>query len=555
MLGNVFVELFAMQVLVTILFACTVYYRPWRVRQANVLDLGSAFALMLVLFSCAFFVPDEMENVASTIGTIVICIALATFPVVFFYAVGVAYQNKMQKPIGYFICHHKQGAGCRARLLKVFLSEHQSMREKKVFMDSDDLKDMDTLFDTVRSCTEILVVLCTRELLRRPWCIGELVAAKTVGVPIVKVAFPDYEEPSDHFIADFRQVVGDISCLTSRGIDNGMIQRMMSTFGACQTLTVPELSSYETIVALTNSISNCGANRAVRTCVNYVEDRLPAEGKCPMLVDHSNSEAVATAFVIAKMTAPLFWHQQDIAPYVLPKDTAVPAITNIIVLVCSHGALQQASVLAMLDDTVKMGTNYLLVLADEQFLFPTQAFMQDNLALAALVSQSPQVLLQMIYYMFTSIAIAFQPAHYSSSQQVLITKAKEIHQRIISIGKYRRCVSDGHLTFSDSRDSSWDALRTTRSAPATIQNLILARRTGRHTTPTRRLDNPLSLSKRELGGTNEDSDSCSNLSASLEAHVDLAPFFSATSSGRASSKRTSSGRTNHEILPEVHLSI
>jgi hypothetical protein len=56
---------------------------------------------------------------------------------------------------------------------------------KNVFIDSDDLKELDTLFDTVRCKLEHLVVYLTRDTLTRPWCTGEIVTA--VIAPFVKI--------------------------------------------------------------------------------------------------------------------------------------------------------------------------------------------------------------------------------------------------------------------------------------------------------------------------------------------------------------------------------
>ena len=43
-----------------------------------------------------------------------------------------------------------------------------------VFLDCDQLENLDILFDVVRSSTKNVVVVLTPELLKRVWCAGEI---------------------------------------------------------------------------------------------------------------------------------------------------------------------------------------------------------------------------------------------------------------------------------------------------------------------------------------------------------------------------------------------
>ena len=55
-----------------------------------------------------------------------------------------------------------------------------------VFLDSDDLRDLRTLLENVAK-TDVLLLFLTKDLLTRPWCLLEIHAAITHGVPIVSV--------------------------------------------------------------------------------------------------------------------------------------------------------------------------------------------------------------------------------------------------------------------------------------------------------------------------------------------------------------------------------
>ena len=69
-----------------------------------------------------------------------------------------------------------------ARFLKDKLQ--MQLPGSEIFLDSDDLKDLRTLLESVRD-SSALVVLQSAEILYRPWCLLEMWAAIESGVPVV----------------------------------------------------------------------------------------------------------------------------------------------------------------------------------------------------------------------------------------------------------------------------------------------------------------------------------------------------------------------------------
>merc|ERR1719210_1006613 len=96
---------------------------------------------------------------------------------------------QMKKMFGIFLCHHKGGGGVLARFIKLAMRRSTNA---EIFLDSDNLEDLDVLFDIVRTQVQNHVVLLTSELLKRIWCAGEIVTAVANNVPIVPVACDDY---------------------------------------------------------------------------------------------------------------------------------------------------------------------------------------------------------------------------------------------------------------------------------------------------------------------------------------------------------------------------
>ena len=82
-----------------------------------------------------------------------------------------------------FLCHHKEGSGSFARLLKMRLQPH---------LDSDNLLDLRVLFGVVGNSTDTLVVLCSSDILSRTWCVGEMVTARLHGVDTFLVRLADF---------------------------------------------------------------------------------------------------------------------------------------------------------------------------------------------------------------------------------------------------------------------------------------------------------------------------------------------------------------------------
>jgi hypothetical protein len=72
-----------------------------------------------------------------------------------------------------FLSHHKASCAMEARFLK---TELQGLIQKECFLDSDDLRDLRELLDSVRD-SDVLVIVQSVEILTRPWCLLEMVAA------------------------------------------------------------------------------------------------------------------------------------------------------------------------------------------------------------------------------------------------------------------------------------------------------------------------------------------------------------------------------------------
>jgi len=124
----------------------------------------------------------------------------------------------------WFICHHKADASAQARLMKILV---QSKTGQSVFIDSDDLIDLDGLFDVVKAKLDHLVVYLTRDTLSRPWCAGEITTAFRTGgkVKVTKVVTASFSAPADEQLDSMDTYLDLTSCsLSEYGIFNDDIK-------------------------------------------------------------------------------------------------------------------------------------------------------------------------------------------------------------------------------------------------------------------------------------------------------------------------------------------
>ena len=124
-----------------------------------------------------------------------------------------------------FVSHMKAEAAMEARFLQIELERET---DEMVFLDSDDLRNLKSLVQHVKT-SRALLLLQTRKVLTRPYCLLEILTAMDAGVPIVGVAlcrhaFPYSFEDASLLLESLDTSLGEVSpgadvFLKERGID------------------------------------------------------------------------------------------------------------------------------------------------------------------------------------------------------------------------------------------------------------------------------------------------------------------------------------------------
>ena len=225
---------------------------PWRISTANILDLATNSGFVLILFFGALLADAANEALVAGILTVIVCVLCFLFLMGLLRSLyctlllrGRTYQH--------FLCHHKQGGGGFARLLKIRLKRDPRVK-RQVFLDSDNLQDLDQLFGIVGNLTDSLVVLCTSSILLRPWCVGEMTTAKLHGVDSILLIFPDFRWPTDEFVENYAQHVEGILSLAQYGINVGLAQEALRWLRTQPSIHLPQKLSLATMDAVAGKL-------------------------------------------------------------------------------------------------------------------------------------------------------------------------------------------------------------------------------------------------------------------------------------------------------------
>lgn len=169
-------------------------YLPWRFYILNRFDTLSSVTVLICLLCTALTNPEEDRE--QEMGWVVVVLFLVHVCIV----VGVVLEKvgtlfRKRSMYGFFLSHHKGSAGLFARRMKMLL---QAATARTIFLDVDNLQDLDSLEFAVRN-TSNFVILLTDPYVFRFWCVVEVVNAHLNNIPTILV----------HVSADAENVLSD----------------------------------------------------------------------------------------------------------------------------------------------------------------------------------------------------------------------------------------------------------------------------------------------------------------------------------------------------------
>jgi len=398
--------------------------RPWRCAEANHLDIFLTIGL-LVEMGVAALVIEGTD--LSFLGWCAFVVAVGLLGGILFFGFSIAMHRFRQgKAFQYFLCHHKHGAGNFARLLKLHLLAHKHT-QRKVFVDSDDLEDLSKLFSLVRNETERLILLGSRDVLRRSWCVGEVTVAMVNEVPINILSWPDF--PQIDACAIDKYVEAANSQLAQHGIDAPMMRRALEHLAKVPMLTMAKDITNAAVAGIANSLAglrvrpvrspNAAGLHAQSLPLSRTNDdstdftssehasstlgetvlkgRKSAVGKMDgsqagrvLLCDQTSPEATCTACIIQRLLVP---HLAEVVHILERDELPSKTVSQQVIMVCTNGLFEQRHAIRVLWAGSEAKADFLVCTCEPAFRFPTEAFYeglrQSSLAVLSAFKEDP----------------------------------------------------------------------------------------------------------------------------------------------------------------------
>jgi len=444
---DVVLQTMGIQVVLLTSFVVTLTVRPWRVHQANNLDAAVVGTMLFLITLGSFFAEDPDPEAMSYICLATIFLVVAAAVAIMAFNLCSRLLVRERRFFEFFVCHHKATCGCFARLLKMLLESSQSVTGR-VFIDCDDLTDLDNLFNTVGTDVENLLVICCRDILSRPWCVGEMATAHSHGVNIINVIMRDFVFPTDEWIGDCASYL-DVSILTNRHISVVNIQATFQALRKKPSVVLPARMCRSAIDNLApmltqKALSDHQDSGWIQEVPSNKEEQVPETGTLVVL-DHTNTEAFATGHTLCMLLAPHYMDSPRSLPFVLPDQAEWPETGRQMLLICTRGCLQRDSVLKLIHQGEQRKGFYVPILADESFIFPMSgSFLHENYntMLSVTMGQGdPSELEAKVVQIFQDICVRFQPMN--ASELVLVAAARSVSDRLhlarrLSSGRSRR---------------------------------------------------------------------------------------------------------------------
>jgi len=402
---------------------------PWRASFANILEVIMHYSFLSLVVCACFYVDDSPASELALFGTFFIL--MMPIGILVLVAIGVFRMLRSRgKPYQFFLCHHKVGAGSFSRLLKMRLLKTRGVT-RKVFVDTDDLQNLGTLFDRVDQDTECLVAIHSSHLLTRPWCVGEITTAYRANISIQVVRLHLVEKPTQHFIQNFEGFVPDLACLTENGIGLELVEEALFHLQSLTAIRLPPELQDGAVTGLAAAL--LGKMGAAASHDIKAEEGENVPGGCMLIVsDKKDLEAASTAFILRELITPIIAPAYEVTAHVLTHGKALPIGIQRVALVCTSGVFENPIITNLLSLAGSEPVVILPLMCSSSFVFPTPQVLRESSVVSALSLEEQEQLILLIQSVFTEIAVEFAPSSLGATEALLTSRAHDVARRLWS---------------------------------------------------------------------------------------------------------------------------
>jgi len=332
-----------------------------------------------------------------------------------------------------------------------------------VFIDSDDLQELDTLFDIVKSRVQHLVVYLTADTLKRPWCAGEIVSAYHAKIQVTRLTTSSFVHPQEeelenpdlyvdsigcnlseygiqwtditeafrHFLSQVKQFTLSKTALGTRRFDIAAGMLLGSRKDDVDTYTIPEVKQASVLISTYAGSDEANAAGGILLALMAKDVYQVCEEKVCLLADHYHT--IESAQALARQA-------------------------DVVIAILTAGCLESASFLAVIceaEQRQSFGQSVAIIpVSTASFIFPAATFYEDVSGISALEADFGDAVAELLRAFFKHIAVLL-PTH--ASQHSLDTHAKQVFFRLKQhLGKKKGLPNSSATGFGGSslRDSS-----------------------------------------------------------------------------------------------------
>ncbi len=207
----------------------------------------------------------------------------------------------VEKTYAAFLSHFKNEAAAEARVLKSELVRGLRTREDQIFLDADNLTDLRELLNCVKT-SDALILMYTKAILSRPWCLLEVATAVEYDVPIIVMRVANAFAGN---IDEISTILDDLSGYLAK--TNPMAEETLRAFNYSANTLGPQIKSairlskddvisfdpHQSVVILQNQIRQVAAalvNKACPENASLLDNVKPIEADpWPVVLKHAVS--------------------------------------------------------------------------------------------------------------------------------------------------------------------------------------------------------------------------------------------------------------------------
>ncbi|CAK0836431.1 unnamed protein product [Prorocentrum cordatum] len=352
----------------------TPHFLPWRSPIGNVMEEGSNLAILCILFLGSLLLPTTDQaglavGCCLLVGAMVLCLGAAA-------SVGaIAHVRNLRgnKAISFFLCHHKSSGVAMARVLKWKWRGSTGVDDtfKRVHLQADvqgiSARSLGDVADS-----DMVVAICTSDILGSPWSMGELMVAKGKHIPTVNLQYPDFAYPDQK--RNHVDRIKGLHELTHLGMNADSVLTVLDWMPTNPQVSLPDSLTTAGLTNLADDLLKLrrlgGSSDPSLKWKGEGDQDAPVDAACTLIVDILSHEAFCAALLLKEMIEHLVMGQ-GLRLRILGEGEPIPKACKQAIVVCSVGCFGTDRLTSALIEADGSGVRLVPVIVEPGFELPS----------------------------------------------------------------------------------------------------------------------------------------------------------------------------------------